>query len=215
MYFPVRIPRILTFLAPGLRWHGTRAEKVLYLTFDDGPHPEITLEVMDTLAAYGAKASFFCVGQNVERFPEVVRTAQSAGHTIGNHTQHHLNGWRTSRAAYLADIAACDVALGEALGQPVQHFRPPYGKPQLGTLGMLRQRYEVVMWDVIAGDFVADWEPDRVSANVLRHARQGSIVVLHDSEKAYRRLMPALRKTLEHFSELGYAFQALPGRTQG
>lgn len=215
MFFPVRTPRILTALAPGLCWHKTRAEKVLYLTFDDGPHPEITLEVMDTLATYNAKASFFCVGQNVARFPDVVRAAHAAGHTIGNHTQHHLNGWRTGRNAYLADIAACDEALVDALGQPVQHFRPPYGKPKLNTLGVLRQRYEVVMWDVIAGDFVLDWEPERVSANVLRHAGPGSIVVLHDSEKCYARLMPALRAALDHFSGLGYAFEALPGRSQG
>jgi peptidoglycan-N-acetylglucosamine deacetylase len=198
-------------LAPGLRWHMPRKDKVLYLTFDDGPHPEITLEVMETLAAYQAKASFFCVGENVARFPDVVRLANAAGHRIGNHTQHHLNGWKTERQDYLADIAACDSALETALGMPVHHFRPPYGKIKLSTIWPLKRRYEVVMWDVVGGDFVQDWDAGRVTDNVLRHAQAGSIVVLHDSEKCYAKLMPALNATLRHFSELGFEFRALPG----
>lgn len=212
MNFPVRTPRLLTWLAPGLRWHMPRMEQVIYLTFDDGPHPEITLEVMDTLAAYGAKASFFCVGQNVERYPEVVRAARAAGHQVGNHSQHHLNGWKTSRKDYLADIADCDAALVAALGSMPCHFRPPYGKPHLACLSALRRQYEVVMWDVIAGDFVLDWNSERVTNNILRNAQAGSVVVLHDSEKCYDRLMPALKASLAHFSALGYTFRALPDR---
>lgn len=215
MNFPVQTPRTLTWLAPGLRWHMPRTEKVLYLTFDDGPHPEISLEVMDTLAAYDAQATFFCVGQNVERYPAVVQAAQAAGHRLGNHTQHHLNGWKTARAPYLADIRACDTALETALGQPVQHFRPPYGKPHLRTLAALKRRYEVVMWDVIAGDFVQDWSVQRVTHNVLHHSQPGSIVVLHDSEKCYTRLMPALKAALAHFSDQGFSFRALPVAGQG
>jgi peptidoglycan/xylan/chitin deacetylase (PgdA/CDA1 family) len=210
MKFPVRTPQVLMRAAPSLLWHKARNERTLYLSFDDGPHPEITLEVLDLLAQYQAKATFFCVGQNVERFPGVVRSTLAQGHAVGNHTHHHLNGWKHPASRYLEDIALAETALRDATGQRSKLFRPPYGKLGLNAWRRLASQYAIVMWDVVAGDFAQEWPVERVQTNVLSHALPGSVVVLHDSEKSHARMIPTLRATLEAFSAKGFAFKALP-----
>lgn len=195
---------------PSLCWHMPRKEKVLYLSFDDGPHPEITLEVLDLLRQHQAKATFFCVGQNVERHPEVVQQCLAEGHSVGNHTHRHLNGWKHSAQVYLKDIAEAESALQNVTGAHSRLFRPPYGRLGLTAWRRISQQYRVVMWDVIAGDFVQDWSAERVEKNVLGHAQAGSIVVLHDSEKCHKRMIPALKSTLLHFEENGFRFEVIP-----
>ncbi len=205
----VKMPSLVQSMFPQWRWHGPRQDKVLYLTFDDGPSPGITEWVLETLAKYDAKATFFCIGDKVRQFPETLLKVQAAGHRIGNHTFNHLNLWKTPLATYLDNTAECQAALTAVLGEEVTLFRPPYGKmtPRAGR--RLRTQYEVVMWEVIAGDWNQKLSPGRVARNVIDHARPGSIVVFHDSEKAKVNMQYALEQTLAHFSQLGYRFEAL------
>lgn len=213
MNFPVRTPRLFQWLLPKLLWHMPRDQKRIYLTFDDGPHPDITLEVLSLLADHQAKATFFCVGENVSRYPHIVQATHAAGHTLGNHTFHHLNGWKTDGPTYLQDIHLADQAFQSAIQTPIQLFRPPYGKPHLTSLPKIRQAHQVVMWDIVAGDFVQDWPTPKVTHNVLHQAGPGSIVVLHDSEKCHAKMIPTLRQTLTHFSNQGYTFSPLPSNS--
>jgi peptidoglycan/xylan/chitin deacetylase (PgdA/CDA1 family) len=182
----------------------------MYLTFDDGPHPEITLEVLDILRIHQAKATFFCVGENVSKYPDVVGRILTEGHTIGNHTHRHLNGWKTNWNDYKEDVEQASREIQAATGVRPRLFRPPYGRIGLQAAWVLPRAYQVVMWDVVAGDFVQDWTAEKVRENVLKNAKEGSVVVFHDSPKAHARLILALKSTLIHFGELGFRFEALP-----
>lgn len=205
----VKMPGWVQALWPGLLWRKPRNEKVLYLTFDDGPSPGVTDAVLAQLTAYNAKATFFCIGDKVQQFPETLRKVQAAGHTIGNHTYNHLNRWKTPLTTYLANTAQAQAAIAAVTGEQPRFFRPPYGKIGPGTARKLGAHYRVVMWDVVAGDWNKAWSVERVTQNVLRYARAGSIVVFHDSEKAADRMLPTLAVTLAHFANLGYRFEAL------
>lgn len=196
-------------LWPSLLWRKSRDHKVLYLTFDDGPTPGVTDQVLDQLAAYNAKATFFCIGDKVQQFPETLRKVQAAGHTIGNHTFNHLDLWKTPLDTYLINTALGRQAILDATGVAPRYFRPPYGKIGIRAARRLRADYQVVMWDVVAGDWNKDWSTAQVTQNVMQHAREGSVVVLHDSDKAADRMLPTLAATLAHFAGLGYRFEAL------
>ena len=205
----VKMPGWLQALWPSLLWHKSRHHKVLYLTFDDGPTPRVTDQVLDLLAAYNAKATFFCIGDKVRQFPDTLRRVQAAGHTIGNHTFNHLDLWKTPLDTYLKNTASAQQAIVEATGMVPRYFRPPYGKIGIRAAKRLKADYQVVMWDVVAGDWNQDWSTTQVTQNVLQHAREGSVVVLHDSDKAADRMLPTLAATLAHFAGLGYRFEAL------
>lgn len=205
----VKIPRLFTWVFPNWLWHKSRKERVLYLTFDDGPSPGITDWVLETLREYNAKATFFCIGDKVRQFPQTLLKVQSAGHSIGNHTFNHLNLWKTPLKTYLENTEACQAALDDVLGEKVRLFRPPYGKITPWAARRLRPLHDIVMWEVIAWDFSAQHSPEQVAHNVLRNAREGSIVVFHDSEKAEANMKYALLQTLKHFSALGYRFEGL------
>ncbi len=207
--FLVKMPGIVQATWPSLLWRKSQQEKVLYLTFDDGPTPGVTDWVLERLACYNAKATFFCIGDKVRQFPETLLRVQAAGHTIGNHTFNHLNLWQTPLSTYLHNSELCHAAILEVTGTAPQYFRPPYGKIGLRAARRLQAQYTVVMWDVVAGDWNAAWSAARVSHNILRHAREGSIVVLHDSDKAADRMKTALDDTLAHYAALGYRFEAL------
>ncbi len=181
--------------------------KVLYLTFDDGPIPEVTPWVLDQLRDHGALATFFVVGANAQRHSDVLERIRREGHAVGNHTWHHVNGSRTPRATYLRDVLHTQPHTGTRL------FRPPYGRLTWGQARALRARFDIVMWDVLSADFDAAVTPERCLRNVLTKARPGSIIVFHDSLKAEPRLRYVLPNVLKHFSEEGFAFEALP--TQG
>ncbi|MFN3874482.1 MAG: polysaccharide deacetylase family protein [Flavobacteriales bacterium] len=188
----------------GRIWRMPAHERSLYLTFDDGPVAETTPWVLDTLAAHGAKATFFVVGANAERHPALLRRIRDAGHAIGNHTFSHLNGWRTPLREYLADVARAQAITGTRL------FRPPYGRMTWAQARALRASHSLVMWDVLSRDYDPATPPERCLGHVLRHARPGSIIVLHDSAKAEPRLRHALPRALETLGTHGYAFKPLP-----
>ena len=179
----------------------------MYLTFDDGPVPEATPWVLDRLASHGAQATFFCVGSNADAYPELVERIRAEGHGIGGHTWDHRNGRKEQDRAYFRSVISCQNALATHL------FRPPYGRLNRHQMHLLSRRYCIVMWDVLSGDFDARCSPDRCARNVLFHARNGSIVVFHDSVKAWPRLREALPRVLTDLQEQGYSFEALPGST--
>jgi peptidoglycan/xylan/chitin deacetylase (PgdA/CDA1 family) len=208
MFYLVKTPWWLKKWYPGLVWHipSGKDDKVLYLTFDDGPHPRATPFVLDTLRAYQAKATFFCIGKNVKEHPQIYKRILEEGHRTGNHTQHHVNGWKTRDKAYLEDVREAAGYIDSDL------FRPPYGRISAFQASLLRKppfSYKVIMWDVLSADFDRKLGPERCSRNVIRHAGPGSIVVFHDSEKAFSRLEGALPVVLGHFREKGYRFESL------
>ncbi len=199
-----RTPALLKPLYHGRVWSIPTKEKVLYLTFDDGPIAGVTPWVLDTLRGHGAHATFFVVGNNAAKHPELLERIREEGHAVGNHTWDHMKGWRTRRFTYLRNVLRTQTITGTSL------FRPPYGRITRAQSRALRGRFDVVMWDVLAADFDKRVSKERCLRNVITHARAGSIVVFHDSLKAEPRLRYALPRALEHFANEGYAFKALP-----
>ncbi|WP_400191420.1 polysaccharide deacetylase family protein [Hymenobacter sp. B81] len=204
-----RLPEAMHRWLPGTIWQKPAAGRPVYLTFDDGPIPEETPWVLEQLAQYQAPALFFCVGDNVERHPEVARQVLAAGHQLGNHTHHHLSGWSTSQARYLRDVARCQQALDALQPQPRPFFRPPYGRITPALNRQLQARYRIVMWDVLTCDYDAAYAPDKCLRDALRLTRPGSVVVFHDSLKAHRNLRYVLPRYLQALAEQGYQFALL------
>ena len=180
----------------------------VYLTFDDGPVPGPTEFVLDVLGDKAIKATFFCIGQNVEKNPQILRRIVNEGHSIGNHTFNHLNGWKVSTHDYLANVAACDRLLGAAQGSRI--FRPPYGRIRRDAVRSLKD-FRIVMWDVLSYDFASDVSPEQCLNGVLRAVRPGSIVVFHDSYKAEKNLRFALPRFIDVCRAEGYGFAPLHG----
>ncbi len=199
----VKTPQFIQKLFPNFTWRVPTDEKVIHLTFDDGPIPEVTPWVLDLLAQHNAKATFFCVGDNVRKHPDVLEMVKRAGHAIGNHTYNHLNGWLTDNVQYFLNVRRCAHELRSSL------FRPPYGrmKPRQGEF--LQRHYRIVMWDVLSGDFDPEISAEQCLDNVLSNAKKGSIIVFHDSLKAWEKLQHVLPKVLAHFSEKGFRFSHL------
>jgi len=202
----VKTPWIIRNLFSNLTWKIPTEEKILYLTFDDGPHPTVTPFVLEQLEKYNAKASFFCVGKNVVTYPAIYSQVVNADHTIGNHTHHHLNGWMVRDQDYFNDINEARKYIDSAL------FRPPYGKIttfQAKHLSRSPFGFEIVMWDVLSKDYNVKLSGEDCAFNVIRNAVQGSVIVFHDSEKAFPRMQKALISTLQFFSEKGWRFEAI------
>jgi peptidoglycan/xylan/chitin deacetylase (PgdA/CDA1 family) len=180
---------------------------VLYLSFDDGPHPEATSFVLEQLELFNAQASFFCIGKNVQLYPEIYDSITTAGHVVGNHTQNHMNGWKNTTANYIVDIQEATKSIRS------NFFRPPYGRISFSQIKALRSDpslpQQIMMWDVLSGDFDITITGEQCAQNVIQHAGPGSIIVFHDSAKAMDRLRIALPKVLLHFSNLGYQFKAV------
>ncbi len=195
---------------PGYIWRRDDVAKKLFLTFDDGPIPEVTPWVLEQLAIYNAKATFFCVGDNLAKHPEVARQALAQGHVLGNHTFHHLKGWQTPLEAYIENAALCQAEL-DALqpGRKVNLFRPPYGRITAAQAAALRKTHELIMWDMLTNDYDATLPPEKCLRKAIAHTQSGSIIVFHDSLKAQRNMQYALPRFLEHFSSLGYSFETL------
>lgn len=188
----------------------------LYLTFDDGPIPEITDFVVETLGQFQANATFFCVGDNIQKHPEVFQRIQHLGHSVGNHTYNHLNGWRTPNSNYWENIKQCKQAMQEhslanvpwqIVEKPL--FRPPYGRFTGKQANIIHQHFTVVMWDVLTNDYDKRLSPEKCLRASLRSSTDGAIVVLHDSLKAAKNMMFTLPRYLAHFKEKGYQFAAL------
>jgi peptidoglycan/xylan/chitin deacetylase (PgdA/CDA1 family) len=206
MYF-IKTPFWLRLIYRSCIWRKSSQERVLYLSFDDGPHPEATPFVLDQLAKFDAKASFFCIGKNVQLHPKIYDTIIAAGHVVGNHTQNHMNGWKNNTKNYIADIQEATKVIDSNL------FRPPYGRIRFSQIKALRLQaalpQQIIMWDVLSGDFDTTITGEKCAQNVIQYAGPGSIIVFHDSTKAMDRLRVALPKVLAHFSSLGYQFKAL------
>lgn len=203
--YPVRTPApaLLKLLLPDICWHYPRGEKTIHLTFDDGPEPEVTPAVLQLLHEYRARATFFCIGSRVVQHPDLYKQLSAAGHTTGNHTFSHPAGFRTSHSAYIEDVQRAAACIPSPL------FRPPYGQLTPRTYRHLRGWYRIVMWDVLSGDFDHKLDAEKVAQQTIRAIRPGSVVVFHDSLKAAPRMLPALRKVLEHFSKEGYDFKPM------
>ncbi len=205
MYF-VTSPWWLRKFFPGCLWDIKTKEKIIYLSFDDGPHPTITPIVINELKKYNAKATFFCIGNNVKKFPEIYQQLLNEGHAIGNHTMHHINGWKTENIQYFRDITEAGNLIKTNL------FRPPYGrikKSQIRELKSSKYNLQTVMWSVLAGDWVATLTPENCFEQIKKEIYPGCILVFHDSEKAKERMCYALSKVLEHFTQLGYKFNKI------
>ena len=203
MGYLVTAPWYLRMFWPSFTWHVKTTEKVLYLTFDDGPHPVATPFVLDELKKANARATFFCIGKNVAEQPGIYQRILSEGHRTGNHTHHHLNGWRSSAASYLQSVRQAAGHIESDL------FRPPYGRIRLSQARSLKRDYRIVMWSVLSADFDTKLDGARCGQHVIRNGKPGSIVVFHDSEKALPRLAEALPAVLHHFSRKGYRFESL------
>ena len=205
-----KIPNLLKHLLPHRLWNFPPEEKALYLTFDDGPIPEVTPWVLEQLKTFQAKASFFCIGDNVRKNPEVFRKIIAGGHAIGNHTHNHLNGWRTSSEKYIRNVQQAREEM-ECIGKGTQKlFRPPYGRLTDKQATMLRESgFRIVMWDVLSVDYNRRLSSERCLQNVLKNAGPGSIVVFHDSLKAEKNLKAVLPQVLEYYSRQGFEFRAI------
>jgi peptidoglycan/xylan/chitin deacetylase (PgdA/CDA1 family) len=200
----VKTPWILKKLYPSLIWDIKTEAKKLYLTFDDGPHHKATSFVLDTLKHYNAKATFFCIGKNVVENRTIYDRIITEGHTVGNHTQNHLNGWKTDDKTYIDNTKQAALNIDSKL------FRPPYGRISKFQIKLLQQlNFKIIMWDVLSGDFDVTISKEKCADNVILQANVGSIIVFHDSEKAWERLEYALPKVLKYFKEQGFEFCSL------
>lgn len=209
-YYAVKIPKLLKAYYPKLLWNYSRASKEIYLTFDDGPTPEITPWVLECLDEYSAKATFFCIGKNIVEHPEILKLITSKGHSIGNHTFAHENGWKTSLDTYLNSIHQTNETL-ESCGITSKLFRPPYGKIRKQQINAIKALgYDIVMWDVLSADFDRSLNAADCYLNVTKHATNGSIIVFHDSIKAENRLKESLPRILAFLKNKGFSFEALP-----
>lgn len=195
---------LLPSLFPSLTWKIKTEEKILYLTFDDGPTPQITEWVLEQLKQYNAKATFFCIGKNVISHPAIYNRVITEGHLTGNHTHNHQNAWKTSKNDYLSDIEKAATVIDSGL------FRPPYGKITPSLIQTLKAKYQLIMWDVLSYDFDLNKNDSYCINKVIRSAKKGSIVVFHDSVKAMPRLKETLPIILSYFTDAGYQFKAIP-----
>jgi peptidoglycan/xylan/chitin deacetylase (PgdA/CDA1 family) len=202
----VKTPWLLKKLYPNLIWNIRPATRCIYLTFDDGPIPIVTPFVLNILKKHNAKATFFCIGDNVSKHTDIFEQVKTDGHAIGNHTFNHLKGWITDNTIYLNNFLQADKLLDTSL------FRPPYGRikrAQIKLLKKARPELKIIMWDVLSGDFDINLSPEACLKNVLKHTEAGSIIVFHDSLKAFDRLEYVLPRALEYWSKEGYSFNAL------
>jgi peptidoglycan/xylan/chitin deacetylase (PgdA/CDA1 family) len=199
-----RPPKLYRIFFPGALWRINPGEKSVYLTFDDGPIPEITPWVLDLLDKYNIKATFFCVADNIRKYPEVYQMIKDRGHPVGNHTFHHLQGLRSATKLYVEDVRLADTYI-----QNNRLFRPPHGHLRLSQFFRLRKRYKIIMWDVVTRDYSWRMTAEKVFEAVKKYTRNGSIIVFHDSVKAGDRMRESLPKSIEWLLTQGYIFKLI------
>ena len=202
----VKPPGWIRRISSGMVWRIPVEDPVLYLTFDDGPVPGLTEWILMELEKYGARATFFCVGENVRRNPELYDKILKAGHSVGNHTFSHLNGYRTGLRQYVKDVYKARKVIDSIL------FRPPYGRIRPLAARILLPRFRIILWDVLSMDYDRELEPQMVMHNVVTKVRPGSIIVFHDNLKARENLQYVLPRILDHYSRAGNRFLALDGK---
>lgn len=209
MLYTHKIPSIIKWLKPGFVWSMPDSNKV-YLTFDDGPIPDITPFVLDTLSAFNAKATFFCLGKNVAANPSIFNRIISEGHSIGNHTVNHPNGLKTDAESYFKEVLDCEQILSNHQKTGPLLFRPPYGRLRSSQSKQIKAAgYSIILWDVLSGDFDQQLSPEQCLKNTIKSIRPGSIVVFHDSVKAWPRLQMALPAVCKYIQESGWQFGQL------
>lgn len=206
----VTTPKILRMFYPSLLWEMPKGEKKLYLTFDDGPHPTITPQVLEILKKFNAKATFFCIGNNVNKYKDTFELIKKEGHSVGNHTFNHERGWKTKTQDYVNSVIEANALIQSPL------FRPPHGRIKFSQITKLLKfessrilNFRIVAWTVISYDWDKSLSPEDCFNNVIKNADDGSIIVFHDSEKAVNNMIPALTKILEYYTDKGYSFEKL------
>jgi peptidoglycan-N-acetylglucosamine deacetylase len=211
-------------LYPNFTWKISTDKKEIFLTFDDGPIPEITEFVLEELQKFQAKATFFCIGGNIEKYPEIFQMVLNQQHSIGNHTFNHLKGWDSEDEIYVDNFAKCDNIIVDnyskfevkdsifpnSISQTQKRkFRPPFGRIKRSQAKEILKTHEIIMWDVLTGDYDSSLSKERVLSKSMQYTEQGSIVLFHDSIKASKNMIYALPRFLNHFSEQGYTFKSL------
>ncbi|CAM3984042.1 polysaccharide deacetylase family protein [Flavobacterium antarcticum] len=212
-FYWVKTHWIIKKIFSGFTWNFPTTKKIVYLTFDDGPTPEVTDWTLSILKEYNAQATFFCIGANIKTNPDLFSKIQQHGHTIGNHTYNHLNGWHTTTQEYIENVDLCENVIKEfSVGNnsDIKLFRPPYGKLKRSQFKLLKQKgYKVIMWDILSADFDTTISPEKCAENVLKNIQSGSIVIFHDSLKASKNLKFALPKTLDYLQKNGFEMKAI------
>jgi len=210
------VPSTIQWLIPSCTWRKEGQGKVIYLTFDDGPHPEITAWVMDELKKHQIKATFFCVGDNLKKHTETAKQLLTEGHQIGNHTMHHIKGWKHKNDDYLREIESCETEIRDIHGQldiekaQPRLFRPPYGQIKPSQIKLLRNKgYEIIQWSDLSCDYDKHLNCEKSLSALVKNAKPGSIVVFHDSEKAEHQLKQILPSYLEAMLAEGFTFETL------
>lgn len=205
MNLPARVPQWLKMLYPKRIWQMDVHEKTLFISFDDGPHEIITPQVLDILEKHRAKATFFCLGKNVLQHPSIFERIIAEGHAVGNHSHHHLNGWKSTDEEYLDDVVAASRWI------PSNLFRPPYGRLKSSQARRLQAAgFKVVMWSVLSADYNKKISKEKCAVRVSKHIEPGAIVLFHDSEKAANNMLHALEMLLKNATEQGFRFEAMP-----
>jgi peptidoglycan/xylan/chitin deacetylase (PgdA/CDA1 family) len=199
-----KTPDILKPLARDLVWSVRTSQKEVFLTFDDGPTPHVTDEVLDLLKTYNARATFFCLGKNVQTSPDLYQQILASGHRTGHHTWDHPDGWKTGITSYLKNVMQAHQLIDSRL------FRPPYGRITPAQVKALKTRFDIIMWDVLSADFDASNTSEKCFRNVRNNAKSGSIIVFHDNLKSKNNMIPSLKMSLHYFREEGYTLHALP-----
>ena len=217
-YF-VKTPKIIQNIFSDYTWRiatdkktSGMQERDIYLTFDDGPTPKITNQILQILYDFNAKATFFCVGDNIKKYPDIVQNILNKNHSIGNHTFNHLNGWITNSKQYISSVEKTERIIqslpNQQAGLPL--FRPPYGKIRSSQKkALLKKGYQIILWDVLSGDFDRGISKEQCYQNVIKNTQKGSIIVFHDSKKAFNKLQYVLPKALNYFTKKGFVFKSL------
>ncbi len=207
-YYKAKIPWIIKKVTPIVTYTVPVKEPAIFLTFDDGPCKETTPQILDLLEKHNAKATFFCVGNNVRKLPHLFEKIKSKGHSVGNHTYNHKNGWSTKNKQYFEDIKQANNFIRSNL------FRPPYGRIKPSQIYHLNKKYKIIMWDVLSGDFDPNTSKDKCLKNIITNAESGSIIVFHDSLKAKNKMLYSLEETLKYFGNLNYKFKTIYTKTK-
>ena len=204
-----RVPGFIQRWFYEMTWRIPQREKCLYLTFDDGPHPSVTLSILDILRKFNVSATFFCVGQNIEKYPEVIEDIISNGHSLGNHTFNHLKGWKTPNATYFENIDQAKALFDNHGGTTL--FRPPYGRIRRSQARyLLQQGYKIIMWHILSYDYDSSIDIDYCTQKIIKKSRNGSIVVFHDSLKSENQVLKMLPSYIESMQKKGFTFKLLP-----
>ncbi len=203
MVYAFKSPRVLSRLFPDILWKYKSGPKKLYLSFDDGPTPEVTAWVLDLLAQYQCKATFFCIGRKVSLHPQIYAQILRQGHAVGNHSYSHFNGWSSNTANYLRDVNNARDQINSNL------FRPPYGRLKPSQYQQLKKQFRIVCWDVLSGDFDPKLSQEDCWTAIKQHCEDGSIIVFHDIRKTWTKLQFVLPRMLSHYLALGYSFESI------